>query len=210
MATGTAEPTAPTGTMPTLVLGSTSVYRQALLRRLRLPFQVDAPQVDEAPQASETPAGMAGRLALAKAREVARRWPHAVVIGSDQVAELDGQPIGKPGSHAAAVAQLTAMRGRTVLFHTAVAVLRLDQNFEALALETVRVQLRTLSDSEIERYLRLDQPYDCAGSAKVESLGIALAETIQSNDPSALEGLPLIQTCALLRQAGLDPVACAR
>lgn len=196
--------------MPTLVLGSTSVYRRALLARLRLPFEIDTPQVDETPQAGEAPAALAARLALAKALDVARRWPHAIVIGSDQVAELDGLPMGKPGGPERAAAQLRAMSGRMTVFHSAVAVVRLDQHVQAQATAVVRVHLRTLSDKEIHRYLQLEQPYDCAGSAKCETLGIALAEAIESDDPTALEGLPLVLTCRLLRIAGLDPVACAR
>ena len=191
---------------PRLVLGSTSPYRRELLQRLRLPFEVDAPRVDETALPGETPAALAGRLALAKAQEVATRHPGAVVIGADQVAELDGQAIGKPGTHERAVAQLRAMRGRQVVFHTAVAVVRPDTGFAQGLLAPVTVQLRALSDAEIERYLRLEQPYDCAGSAKCETLGIALLERIDSDDPTALIGLPLMRTCALLRQAGIDPL----
>jgi len=190
-----------------LVLASTSRYRQALLARLRLPFTIEAPDVDETPRPGEPPAALAERLAREKARAVARRYPGAVVIGSDQVADLDGQPLGKPGDHARAVAQLRAMAGRRTVFHTAVAVVRVDAGFEALERAEVVVTLRALRDDEIERYLRLEQPYDCAGSAKVETLGIALAESIHSDDPTALEGLPLIRTCALLRRAGLDPLS---
>jgi septum formation protein len=138
---------------------------------------------------------------------VAQRFPGAVVIGSDQVADLDGTPIGKPGSHERAVEQLRAMRGRSVVFQTAVAVMRSDTGYSGSALVPVTVRFRQLNDAEIERYLRLEQPYDCAGSAKAETLGIALLEAIESNDPTALVGLPLIKTCELLREAGLDPLA---
>ena len=193
--------------VPALVLASTSVYRRELLARLRLPFDVLAPEVHETPLPGESPAALSERLALAKARAVATLRPHAVVIGSDQVAELDGQPIGKPGDHAGAVAQLRAMRGRTVVFHTAVAVLRHDTAFEAVRRVPVTVRFRALSDVEIETYLRLEQPYDCAGSAKCEALGITLLDAIESDDPTALIGLPLIVTSALLRQAGLDTLA---
>jgi septum formation protein len=193
--------------VPALVLASTSAYRRELLSRLRLPFDVLSPEVDETPLPGESPAVLSERLALAKARAVARQRPHAVVIGSDQVAELDGQPIGKPGHHASAVAQLRAMRGRAVVFHTAVAVLRHDTGFEAVRRVPVTVRVRALSDVEIETYLRLEQPYDCAGSAKCETLGIALLDAIESDDPTALIGLPLIVTSALLRQAGLDALA---
>jgi len=191
---------------PDLILGSTSRYRRELLERLRLPFTVAAPDVDETPQAGEQPAALALRLALAKAREVAARHPGAVVIGSDQVADLDGQPIGKPGRHDRAVAQLRAMRGRAVVFQTAVAVVRPDTGYERVQLAPVTVRFRDLSDAEIEHYLRTEQPYDCAGSAKCETLGIALLEAIESDDPTALVGLPLIRTCAMLREAGLDPL----
>ena len=192
---------------PPLVLGSTSPYRRDLLARLRLDFSVNAPRVDETPRAGEAPAQLAQRLALEKAQEVASRHPGAIVIGADQVAELDGQPIGKPGTHARAVAQLQAMRGRQVVFHTAVAVVRPDTGFAQGLLAEVAVHFRALSDAEIERYLRLEQPYDCAGSAKCETLGIALLDHIHSDDPTALIGLPLMRTCALLRLAGIDPLA---
>ena len=192
---------------PRLILGSTSVYRRALMQRLRLPFEVVAPQVDESPRPGETPAAMAQRLALEKAREVAARHPAAVVIGADQVADLAGQAMGKPGNHASAVAQLQALRGQWVTFHTAVAVLRPDTGFEQVQLAPVRVRFRELSDADIQRYLVLEQPYDCAGSAKCETLGIALLEAIESDDPTALVGLPLIRTCRLLRQAGIDVLA---
>jgi septum formation protein len=187
-----------------LILGSTSAYRRELLARLRLPFTVQAPAVDETPQPGESPAALACRLALAKARAVAQRHPQAVVIGSDQVADLDGEPLGKPGSHERAVVQLRRMRGRTVVFHTAVAVACQDSGFEQTELAPVRVRFRALSDEEIERYLRAETPYDCAGSAKSEGLGIVLLESIENDDPTALIGLPLIRTARLLRAAGLE------
>ena len=186
-----------------LVLGSTSVYRRELLQRLRLPFTVAAPAVDETPLPGEPPAQLAQRLALAKAHAVATLHPEAVVIGSDQVADLAGQPLGKPGDHARATAQLQRMRGHTVVFHTAVAVVCHASGFAQGELASVRVRFRELSDAEIERYLRAEQPYDCAGSAKSEGLGISLLEAIDSDDPTALIGLPLIRTCRLLRAAGL-------
>lgn len=192
---------------PALILGSTSRYRRELLERLRLPFECAAPQVDETPRAGEPPAALALRLALAKARDVAARSPGAVVIGSDQVADLDGQPVGKPGNHERAVQQLRAMSGRSIVFQTAVAVVNAATAFEASALVPVTVRFRVLADAEIEHYLRTEQPYDCAGSAKSETLGIALLEAIESDDPTALVGLPLIRTCALLRAAGIDPLA---
>jgi septum formation protein len=168
-----------------------------------------SPDVDETPQPGEAPAALARRLALAKARAVAAQHPQAVVIGSDQVADLDGQAIGKPGSHERAVAQLHAMSGRRVVFHTAVAVVCAARGFADVRLAPVTVRFRTLDDAQIERYLRLERPYDCAGSAKSESLGIALLDAIDSDDPTALVGLPLMRTCALLRAAGFDPIAAA-
>ena len=191
---------------PPLILASTSRYRRELLERLRLPVEVVSPRVDETPQPGETPAALATRLAAAKAAAVAALRPEAVVIGSDQVAELDGVAIGKPGSHERAVAQLRAMRGRSVVFHTAVAVQRAASGYAGAALAPVKVRFRDLRDDEIEHYLRTEQPYDCAGSAKCETLGIALLEAIESDDPTALVGLPLIRTSALLRAAGIDPL----
>jgi septum formation protein len=192
---------------PTLVLASTSRYRRELLERLRLPFEVASPGVDEAPLPGEEPAALAQRLALAKAQAVAAARPDAVVIGSDQVADLDGRAIGKPGTHERAVEQLRAMRGRRVVFQTAVAVVRRSTGFARTLLAPVAVRFRDLSDAEIEFYLRAEQPYDCAGSAKCETLGIALLDAIESDDPTALVGLPLIRTSALLREAGIDPLA---
>ena len=189
-----------------LILASTSRYRRELLQRLALDFDAIAPDVDETPRAGEAPAALAMRLALAKAEAVSLRRPDAIVIGSDQVADLDGLPIGKPGDHARATAQLRAMRGRTVVFQTAVAVVCRDGGYSEAALACVAVRFRMLADDEIEHYLRTEQPYDCAGSAKAETLGIALLDSIESDDPTALIGLPLIRTCALLRRAGIDPL----
>ncbi len=193
-------------TAPRLILASTSVYRRELLARLRLPFDVLSPGVDETPLAGESAAALALRLALAKANAAAASAGDAVVIGSDQVAELDGCAIGKPGSHVRATEQLQQMSGQRVVFHTAVAVVRRDRGFERALLAPVTVVFRRLGADEIERYLRLDTPYDCAGSAKSEALGVALLERIDSDDPTALVGLPLIRACALLREAGLDPL----
>lgn len=186
-----------------LVLGSTSVYRRELLARLRLPFSVAPPHVDETPLPGEAPVDLARRLAAAKAAAVAAQHPEAVVIGSDQVADLAGEPLGKPGNHANAVAQLRRMRGRTVIFQTAVTVTCLASGFTAHDLAPVRVRFRDLTDAEIEAYLAAEQPYDCAGSAKSEGLGIALLDAIDSDDPTALVGLPLIRTCRMLRAAGI-------
>lgn len=192
---------------PALVLGSTSRYRRELLSRLRVPFTCRAPDVDETALAGENPADLSVRLARAKAQAVAtlclqESSQDVVVIGSDQVADLDGLTLGKPGSHERAVAQLQAMRGQSVVFHTSVAVTRPATGFEASATSVVRVRFRDdFSDDEIQQYLHLDQPYDCAGSAKVESLGIVLLDQVDSDDPTALVGLPLIATTRLLRAA---------
>lgn len=191
--------------MPDLILASTSRYRRDLLSRLRLPYEAIAPEVDETALPGEAPAALAERLALAKARAVAAAHPGAIVIGSDQVADLGGEALGKPGSHAAAAAQLRRMSGREVVFQTAVAIVA--PGLAAIERAEVRVRVRALSDAAIEAYLRADEPYDCAGSAKVESLGIALLDAVESDDPTALIGLPLIRTCALLRRAGLEPLA---
>jgi septum formation protein len=191
---------------PRLILASSSRYRRELLARLGLAFEVVVPGVDETPLAGVTPGALAAQLARAKAEAVAALHADAVVIGSDQVAELDGLPIGKPHTHERAVAQLRAMSGRRVIFHTAVSVIRHDRGYTRGLLAPVAVTFRKLTDAEIERYLRVEQPYDCAGSAKSEGLGIALLEAIDSDDPTALIGLPLIRTCTLLREAGLDPL----
>ncbi len=186
-----------------LVLASTSRYRHALLQRLGRDFTVHAPDVDETPAAGEAPRALALRLALAKAVAVAALRPEAVVIGSDQVADLHGEPLGKPGSHARATLQLQRMRGQRVVFQTAVAVVCQATGFAQVDLAPVEVQFRALNDAEIERYLHAEQPYDCAGSAKSEGLGISLLDSIDNDDPTALIGLPLIRTCRLLRAAGL-------
>jgi len=198
-------PTADASTAPprAVVLGSTSRYRRELMERLRVPFTVAAPHVDETPLPGEAPKALALRLALAKAKAVAALHPEAVVIGSDQVADLAGQPLGKPGEHDRAVAQLRQMRGQTVIFQTALAVVCLATGFEQVDLAEVRVVFRDLSDEDIEAYLQAEKPYDCAGSAKSEGLGIALLESIDNDDPTALIGLPLIRTARLLRQAGV-------
>ncbi len=186
-----------------LVLASTSLYRRELLQRLGLDFTVQAPDVDETPADGEAPHALALRLALAKAQAVAALHPEAVVIGSDQVADLHGEPLGKPGTHARATLQLQRMRGQRVVFQTAVAVVCQATGFAQVELAPVEVQFRALSDAEIERYLLAEQPYDCAGSAKSEGLGISLLDAIHNDDPTALIGLPLIRTCRLLRAAGL-------
>lgn len=186
-----------------IVLGSSSPYRRELLSRLKLGFDIDLPHVDETPRPGECPRDIALRLALEKARAVAAKHPDAAVIGSDQVADLGGQPLGKPGTHERAARQLRQMSGQVVVFHTAVAVVCEASGFEQVDLAPVRVTFRELGDEEIESYLRAEQPYDCAGSARSEGLGIALLEAIESDDPSALVGLPLIRTCRMLRAAGV-------
>jgi septum formation protein len=193
----------PPATSRALVLGSTSRYRRELLQRLRIPFEVAAPQVDETPRPGEAPADLACRLALAKAQAIAYQFPGAVVIGSDQVADLAGEPLGKPGTHERATQQLRRMRGQTVIFQTAVAVVCAQTSFAQTELAPVKVKFRDLSNAEIEAYLRAEQPYDCAGSAKSEGLGIALLDAIESDDPTALVGLPLIRTCRMIRAAGV-------
>ena len=189
-----------------LILASTSVYRRQLLERLHLRFDVVPSHVDETPQPGETPARIACRLALAKAESVASSHPEAIVIGSDQVADLNGQALGKPGTHARAVTQLQTMRGQTVVFQTAVSVVCRASGFAQTELAQVRVSFRNLSDGQIEAYLHAERPYDCAGSAKSEGLGIALLERIDNDDPSALVGLPLIRTCRMLEAAGLSVI----
>ena len=186
-----------------LILGSTSRYRKELLSRLQIPFETASPDVDETPHSNESPKDLALRLALAKARAVALKYPEAVVIGSDQVADLEGTPLGKPGNHANAILQLQRMRGKTVIFQTALSVVCIATGYERTDLAEVKVKFRDLSDAEIETYLRAEEPYDCAGSAKSEGLGIALLDSIENDDPTALIGLPLIRTCQMLREAGM-------
>ena len=186
-----------------VILGSSSRYRNELLLRLRIPFEVCAPHVDETPWPGEAPNELAMRLALTKAIAVAKQHPKAVVIGADQVVDLDGTPLGKPGNHSNAVAQLQKMRGKTVIFQTALSVVCLANGYERTELAAVRVKFRNLTDAEIEAYLRAEEPYDCAGSAKSEGLGIALLDAINNDDPTALVGLPLIRTCQMLREAGV-------
>ena len=195
----------PTLTSPgrTLILGSTSRYRKELLSRLQIPFETAAPDVDETPHSNESPKDLARRLALAKARAVALKNPEAIVIGSDQVADLEGAPLGKPGNHTNATLQLQRMRGKTVIFQTALSVVCIATGYQRTDLAEVKVKFRDLSDAEIESYLRAEEPYDCAGSAKSEGLGIALLDSIENDDPTALIGLPLIRTCQMLREAGM-------
>ena len=192
-----------------LVLASTSRYRRALLERLGLPFAAVAPVADETPLPGELPARSALRLAERKARSVAAAHPKALIIGSDQVADCGGQPVGKPGNRANALAMLTLLSGKTVVFHTGIAVLDAASGHCATALVDVRSTFRTLSAAEIGAYVDRERPYDCAGAVKSESLGIALFESIESDDPTALIGLPLITLTSMLRDAGA-PVLAAR
>lgn len=187
--------------MPRLILASTSIYRRELLERLRLPFDTARPEVDESPCPGESPTALAERLAIAKAGVIAEREPAAFVIGSDQVAELGGRPLGKPGTRDGALAQLGAMSGHAVHFRTAVCV-RQARQAPRLAIDTTTVRFRTLSFAEIERYVDVEHPLDCAGSFKSEGLGITLFDAIETTDPTALIGLPLIATARLLREAG--------
>lgn len=192
---------------PHLVLASSSQYRKELLSRLRIPFDVLVPNIDETPHAGESPEGTALRLAKEKALAIAHLAPGAIIIGSDQVATLDGEQIGKPGSHANALKQLQKMRGRTVIFHTALCVVDGRNNRFATAVQVENVQtfvtFRELPDAELDAYLKIEQPFDCAGSAKNEGLGIALLERIESDDPTALTGLPLVALTSMLRRLGV-------
>ncbi|MES2351961.1 MAG: Maf-like protein [Pseudomonadota bacterium] len=187
-----------------LVLASGSAYRKELLSRLQLPFEVAVPDIDETPLAGESPSATALRLAREKAAAVAAKMPGYIVIGSDQVATLGGEQIGKPGNHANALAQLQKMRGREVIFHTALCVF--DGRNGQAQVEDIRttVTFRDLPDAELDAYLRIEQPYDCAGSAKNEALGIAILERIDSSDPTALTGLPLIALTGMLRRIGVS------
>ncbi len=186
-----------------LVLASSSPYRRELLARLGLPFECAVPAVDETPRSGEPPRALALRLAPAKARAVSAAYPDALIIGSDQAADLDGEPIGKPGTHARAVEQLRRVSGRRVDFHTALTLLDAASGREQTDVVTVGVRFRTLSDSQIERYLLGEKPYDCAGSAKIEGLGITLVSAVDNDDPTALIGLPLIRLTTMLAAAGV-------
>ena len=190
-----------------LVLASTSPYRQALLERLGIPFTIVAPKADETPEATESPAQTALRLSEVKARSVAAQHAGSLIIGSDQVADCDGQPIGKPGELAKARAMLRLLSGRTVVFHTGIALLDAASGRCASALVDVRSTFRRLSLAEIDAYLARERPYDCAGAVKSEGLGIALFEAIESDDPTALIGLPLIRLTSMLRDAGVPVLA---
>jgi septum formation protein len=188
---------------PALVLASTSRYRRALLDRLGLPYATVAPDADETPLPGEAPAATALRLAEAKARSVAGTFPQALIIGSDQVADADGTVVGKPGNAAAARQQLALLSGRSVVFHTGLALLDGRTGACQTAMVDIRSRFRQLTAGEIDAYLEREQPWDCAGSVKSEALGIALFEAIESDDPTALVGLPLIRLTSMLKAAGV-------
>jgi septum formation protein len=191
--------------LPTkLILASSSKYRKLLLHRFGIPFDCQAPEIDETARGSKTPAGLVERLAVQKAACVGARFPRAVVIGSDQVAVFGGLIIGKPGTYSAAMEQLQSFSGHVVDFLTAVAVQCHQNGFAELYTDCTRVRFRRLGLDEIGRYLEKEKPFDCAGAFKAESLGITLFESISSEDPTALIGLPLIRTAAMLRRAGLQ------
>lgn len=193
--------------MPRIVLASTSPYRRELLQRLRLPFEVLAPRVDEAALAAESPRATALRLARAKADEVAARTAEALVIGSDQVADVEGAALSKPGSHEAALDQLERMQGRTIVFHTALAVVDAARGRALVDCVPTSVRFRRLPRAALDAYLRAERPYDCAGAAKIEGLGIALVEAVESDDPTALIGLPLIRLTSMLEDFGVQVLA---
>ena len=188
---------------PELILGSSSKYRQELLSRLHLPFSVVSPNIDESIRVGETPVDTAMRLALEKAQYIALTHPEAIIIGADQVATVDNVQLGKAGNHANALKQLQMMRGKTVLFHSALCVLDARTGQSDVRDVITRATLRDLSDEELSAYLHIEQPYDCAGSAKVEGLGITLLEKVESDDPTALIGLPLIALTEMLRAVGI-------
>ena len=187
-----------------VVLASTSPYRRELLQRLKLPFETVAPDVDERPAPDEMPESLALRLAQAKAAAVTAAYPDHLIIGSDQVAVGAASILDKPGTYEKAFAQLTLMRGRNVAFHTAVCLIDSCTGRVQADVVTINVRMRDYSDAQIERYLKADEPYDCAGSARIESLGISLVEKFEGDDPTALIGLPLIALCKMLRNEGIE------
>ena len=193
-----------------LVLASTSIYRRELLNKLRLPFVVAAPRINETPLPDEAPDAAALRLSIGKAKAVAVDFPGALIIGSDQIASLNGNHIGKPGNHANAVVQLRQMRGQSIIFYTALSLYNsASERLQSCVVPTT-VRIRNLSDSQIEHYLHKDQPYDCAGSARSEGLGIAIMDSMTGNDPNALIGLPLIALTDMLANEGWDVLAACR
>ena len=191
-----------------LILASSSPYRRELLERLRIPFSISPPEIDETPRKGEQPEQLSLRLAIEKAEVIAKQFPDAIVIGADQAASLHGTPLGKPGTAEMARSQLKRMSGQTVVFHSAIAVLCAG-HIQSIAVPTTCV-FRTLSNVAIERYIMIDQPFDTAGSAKAECLGIALMQSMQSTDPTSIIGLPLIALTNMLSVCGLDPLLHAR
>jgi septum formation protein len=186
--------------MQPIILASASSYKKMLLERLGIPFTCWAPDIDESPKSAESGAALSQRLAEEKAHHIVQQFPQALVIGADQVAVLDGQILGKPGNHQRAVAQLSAQSGRTVLFHTAISTARFTLGkleFQS-HINSTEVVFRQLSQQQINHYLEIEKPYDCAGSFKSEAMGISLFSAVNSNDPSALIGLPLIDLCSML------------
>ncbi|HLU03818.1 MAG TPA: Maf family nucleotide pyrophosphatase [Advenella sp.] len=193
---------------PRLILASSSAYRKAMLQRLGLPFEAISPGIDESALPDETPEALSQRLSLAKAQHIAAQYPGSVVIGSDQVATHDGQPIGKPGTYERAFAQLRELSGKTVTFHSALAVTNGARS--EVADVVTRCVFRALTDGEIEHYLNVEQPFDTAGSAKAEGLGISLMQSMHSDDPTAIIGLPLIELSRMLRSFDLNPTLLAQ
>jgi septum formation protein len=189
-----------------LILASTSTYRRELLERLRYPFRCAQPNTDETALENESPKQLAGRLALDKALSVAQSQPDALVIGSDQVAAVEGAILGKPGDHDTAAGQLARSSGLNVLFYTGVALVCHNTGFQSVHVEPFNVKFRQLSPETIDSYLRMEQPYDCAGSFKCEGLGIALFESLSGSDPTSLQGLPLIALTSMLMEAGINPL----
>ena len=192
---------------PELVLASSSRYRRELLERLGIPFRVHAPDIDETPLDNEPVRAMVRRLSVAKARAVVTRWPRAVVIGSDQAASFDGRILGKPGTPETAVAQLLAFSGKRVDFYTGVAVLDGPTDRVSTHIDQTHAHFRQLRKGEVERYVHRDQPLDCAGGIRFEGTGALLLTAVETRDPSAAIGLPLIELGAMLRATGVDPLA---
>jgi MAF protein len=190
--------------MKTLVLGSTSPFRKSILQKLNLPFQCAKPNIDESSLADETPQALVERLAIEKSQAVANEFPNALIIGSDQVAVCDGEILGKPHNFENGVKQLTKFSNKNVIFYTGLCVLDTSNNKVLSLVEPFNVHFNTLSQADIENYLKAEQPYNCAGSFKSEGLGICLFEKLEGDDPNTLIGLPLIKLVALLKQHGLD------
>ena len=195
-----------TAGQPQLVLASTSPFRKALLEKLQLPFSTCKPQVDETPLPDETPQALVARLAELKARAGGEQYPQGLIIGSDQVAVIDGQILGKPGDHTTAMQQLRNASGKVVTFYTGLCLYDAGKDSAQTEVVPFKVHFRELSDAQIESYLHKEQPYNCAGSFKSEALGIALFEKLEGDDPNTLIGLPLIRLIAMLEQAGLSPL----